>query len=59
VVMISSELPEILGMSDRVAAMYQGKLVAILEGVDRTEAVLAPAIVGMTANQGMERERVA
>jgi ribose transport system ATP-binding protein len=59
VVMISSELPEILGMSDRVAAMYQGKLVAILEGVERTEAVLAPAIVGLSMNQVMEREMVA
>jgi ABC-type sugar transport system ATPase subunit len=59
VVMISSELPEILGMSDRAAAMYQGKLVAILEGAEQAEAPLASAIVGMTANQVPEREMVA
>lgn len=31
IVMISSELPEILGMSDRVAVMCQGKLTGVLE----------------------------
>jgi ribose transport system ATP-binding protein len=31
VVLISSELPEILGMTDRVAVFHQGKITAILE----------------------------
>ncbi len=31
VVMISSELPEVLGMSDRVVVMYEGKLTGILD----------------------------
>jgi len=35
IIMISSELPEILGMSDRIAVMSEGRLTAIL---DRTEA---------------------
>ncbi|MFD1807484.1 hypothetical protein ACFSHQ_03055 [Gemmobacter lanyuensis] len=35
VIMISSELPEILGMSDRVMTIRQGKLTGIL---DRAEA---------------------
>jgi rhamnose transport system ATP-binding protein len=35
VVMISSELPEVLGMSDRVAVMHGGRVVGVL---DRTEA---------------------
>jgi rhamnose transport system ATP-binding protein len=35
ILLISSELPEVLGMSDRVAVMYKGKIAGIL---DRTEA---------------------
>ncbi|MFL6332655.1 MAG: sugar ABC transporter ATP-binding protein [Pyrinomonadaceae bacterium] len=45
VLMISSELPEILGMSDRVAVMYGGRLVEILDRADATqEKVLALAL---------------
>lgn len=47
IVMISSELPEILGMSDRIIAMYRGKITILLEGSQRTEEKLAPAIVNM------------
>lgn len=32
IIMISSELPEILGMSDRVYVMHEGRIVAELEG---------------------------
>ncbi|MBV8857847.1 MAG: sugar ABC transporter ATP-binding protein [Acidobacteria bacterium] len=45
VLMISSELPEILGMSDRVAVMYGGTIVEILGRADATqEKVLALAL---------------
>ena len=37
VLLISSELDEILSLADRVAVMYRGRIVAILEGdaIDR------------------------
>jgi rhamnose transport system ATP-binding protein len=38
IVMISSELPEILGMSDRVAVMHAGGIRAILDGSEATQA---------------------
>jgi ABC-type sugar transport system ATPase subunit len=41
ILMISSELPEVLGMSDRVLVMHAGRLVAT---IDRTEAT--PETVG-------------
>lgn len=37
IVMVSSELPEILGMSDRVIVMHEGKLMGSLSGDDITE----------------------
>ena len=37
VVMISSELPEILGLSDRIAVMSEGKLIDVMENDNLTE----------------------
>ena len=41
VVMISSELPEVLGMSDCVAVMREGRLVAVLDRNQATEELVA------------------
>ena len=45
IIMISSELPEILGMSDRVVVMREGRLAGIL---DRSEATQV-GIMGLAA----------
>ena len=37
IIMVSSELPEILGMSDRVVVMHEGKITGILENKDLTQ----------------------
>ena len=37
ILMISSELPEILGMSDRIGVMRQGRLVTVLDRKDATD----------------------
>jgi rhamnose transport system ATP-binding protein len=45
IVMISSELPEILGMSDRIAVMHAGTIVAVMDRAGATqEAVLERAL---------------
>jgi ribose transport system ATP-binding protein len=52
VIMISSELPEIIGVCDRVAVMYEGSLCAILEGTDVNEQ----SIIQMACLSNDERE---
>ncbi len=37
IIMISSELPEILGMSDRILVMHEGRVAGILDGPSATE----------------------
>ncbi|MFE5321284.1 sugar ABC transporter ATP-binding protein [Paenibacillus sp. NPDC056579] len=37
IIMISSEMPELLGMSDRIMVMCEGRLSGIVEGNDATE----------------------
>ncbi len=37
VLMISSELPEVLGMSDRVMVMHEGRMTGILDRKDATQ----------------------
>jgi rhamnose transport system ATP-binding protein len=45
IVMISSELPEILGMSDRIAVMHGGTVVAVMDRAGATqEAILERAL---------------
>jgi rhamnose transport system ATP-binding protein len=44
VLMISSDLPEVLGMSDRIAVMRGGKIVAIMPGKSDAHTVMAAAL---------------
>jgi rhamnose transport system ATP-binding protein len=46
ILMISSELPEILGMSDRVAVMYGGTIVGILDRADATQQKILALALG-------------
>lgn len=47
VMMISSELPELLLLADRIAVMYNGKLVAILDKEEATEEKIAALASGI------------
>ena len=41
IIMVSSELPEVIGMSDRIVVMHEGKITGILDnGPDITQEVL-------------------
>jgi rhamnose transport system ATP-binding protein len=46
VLMVSSELPEVLGMADRVLVMREGRLVAELDREGATEESIMFAAMG-------------
>ena len=53
IIMISSELPEVLGMSDRILVMYEGRCMGIVEAVDATQE----KIMGLSfGHQGGNKE---
>lgn len=46
IIMISSELPEILGMSDRVLVMHNGKITAEFDNTDLSQEVILNSAIG-------------
>jgi ABC-type sugar transport system ATPase subunit len=44
--MISSELPEVLGMSDRVLVIHGGRLVAAIDRADANPETVGAAMAG-------------
>ena len=48
IIMISSELPEVIGMADRVLVMHEGKLTAELARSEATEETIMFAATGQT-----------
>ena len=49
VIMVSSEIPEVLGMSDRVIVMREGRIAAELSGDDMTPETLVRHAAGIVA----------
>ncbi len=49
VLMISSELPEVLGMADRVLVLHEGRLTAALDRSEATEDAVMRAATGQVA----------
>ena len=48
VIMISSELPEVLGMSDRIYVMNEGRMVAEFKGSEATQEKIMASIIKST-----------
>ena len=54
IIMISSELPEILGMSDRILVMHEGKVGGIFARKDATQKSIMEAATGQNSIQVKE-----
>jgi rhamnose transport system ATP-binding protein len=54
IVMISSELPEILGMSDRIAVMHNGTVVGTLDRADATQEKVLTLALGHPLGPSIE-----
>jgi len=51
IIMISSELPEILGMSDRILVMHEGRVAGILDRADATQELIMAYASGEAGNR--------
>lgn len=57
IIMVSSEMPEVLGMSDRIVVMREGRVTAVLDRKDATqETILEAAMASKTAGKAQEAE---
>ncbi|MFC3283321.1 sugar ABC transporter ATP-binding protein [Litchfieldella rifensis] len=59
VLVISSDMPEVLGVSNRIIAMYDGKVTAEFDGDSVTEDALVQAITGQYVSGSSEPEHQA
>jgi rhamnose transport system ATP-binding protein len=53
VIMISSELPEVLGMSDRVAVMHGGRIAGVLDSTEVTPERVLDLALGHPAGKAV------
>ena len=53
VIMISSEMPEILGMCDRIYVMNEGKMIAEMDGKDATQEKIMTEIINAGKNDNL------
>jgi rhamnose transport system ATP-binding protein len=51
VLMVSSDLPEVLGMADRVLVMHEGRIAAELDRADATEETIMAAATGRAGTE--------
>ncbi|GAB2025670.1 sugar ABC transporter ATP-binding protein [Lactovum odontotermitis] len=51
IIMVSSDLPEILGVSDRIAVMHEGKITGILNKAEATQELIMQLATGECADE--------
>lgn len=56
IIMISEDLDEILGLADRIAVMFEGSIVALVDRADATREGLGLAMAGVSADAPQDAE---
>ena len=59
ILMVSSDLEEIMGVSDRVVVMHERRITGVLEGSALTQLAIAGLMTGRPANSASSSEAVA
>jgi ABC-type sugar transport system ATPase subunit len=49
IIMVSSEMPEVLGMSDRIIVMHEGAVSGVVERAEATQEVIMQLATGPAA----------
>ena len=55
VIVISSEMPEVMGISDRIVVMHEGEMTGIIEREDFSQELLMRYATGGSALEGLEK----
>lgn len=53
IIMISSEMPEVLGMSDRIMVMHEGRVAGILDREEATQEVILNYAAGLVGEEAV------
>ena len=59
ILMISSDLPEVLGMSDRIYVMYEGRIVGHFTHEEATQEKVASLMLGVGVKGNGRAQRTA
>jgi rhamnose transport system ATP-binding protein len=57
ILMISSELPEVIGMSDRIVVMRKGKIAGILNNTEASQEAILTLALGASRNEPTRQEQ--
>jgi len=59
IIVISSEMPEVMGVSDRIIVMHEGEMTGIIDRPDFSQELLMKYATGGSVVEELEKEKAA
>lgn len=56
IIMISSEMPELLGICDRIAVMYEGRITGVVERKEATQEKIMAYAANIVKREGESKD---